>query len=142
MYSKTKTKAKLLDTDNRLVVVRDKEWGVSERGAGDKRHELPVIKMKPMRDIMHSMVILVNNTLLHIRKLLRIDLQKVLIMKKGVKKLPRICKKNGLIKLHFSVSTIINSCLPYFINTLMLDYLKRKISDIIPSSVNIQHFFK
>lgn len=37
MYSKTKTKAKLLDTDNRLVVVRDKEWGVSERGAGGQK---------------------------------------------------------------------------------------------------------
>ena len=37
MYSKTKTKTKLLDTDNRLVVARDKEWGVSETGAGGQK---------------------------------------------------------------------------------------------------------
>ena len=62
--------AKLVETEGRMVVTR----GWEMRGIGEmlvKGYELPVTRWISSRDLMYSMVIIVNNAVLYTWKLLR-----------------------------------------------------------------------
>lgn len=53
---------KLLNTENKLVVIRGRGWEMGEMGKGGPRHRFPVIKCVSKGDIMYRMVTTVNNT--------------------------------------------------------------------------------
>ena len=58
-------------TENRQVVDRGEQWGGTKYVNELKMYKLPIRKLINYRDVIYIMVTIVNNTLLHIWKLLK-----------------------------------------------------------------------
>ena len=65
-----KQRTKLIDTEARLVAAWGVVWRVGAKGV--KRYKIPVIRQINPGDTVYSTVTKVNNTALHILKLLRV----------------------------------------------------------------------
>lgn len=61
-----KTKNKLMDTENTLVVSRRKGGMIAEMGEAVKRHKLPTLRKVGPGHVMYGMVTRVDNTALYI----------------------------------------------------------------------------
>ena len=69
--NKTKKTTKVIHTKKRLVGARGEGVGGWQMGKGNQKYKLRVIKYISNGDIIYSMVTIVNNTILHFRKLPR-----------------------------------------------------------------------
>ena len=61
---------KLRETENSLVIVRGRVWGVGEMDKSGQKAQTSSYKIS-CGDVMNDMVTIVNNTVLSIQKLLR-----------------------------------------------------------------------
>ena len=68
---KKKQNKELIDTENWLIVARGRVWRVDEMSEGDQNIQISSYKMAKSWEIMYSMVTIINNTILHIWKLLK-----------------------------------------------------------------------
>ena len=66
-----KQKPELIDTENRLVVVRGREWGMGEMGEGGQKVQTSSYKINKYWGCYVLQCDIVDNTVLYIWKLLR-----------------------------------------------------------------------
>ena len=66
------------------MVARVRGWGMGEMAEGGQRYKLPVIREVRSGGVTYSMVTKVNNTVLHIQKLLRKEILKVFLARNKV----------------------------------------------------------
>ena len=64
------------------MVTRGRKQGKGKSAEGRERHKLPVIRQMSTRDVMHDMINTTNTAICYIRKLLREENLRALIMRK------------------------------------------------------------